>query len=307
MGTVCYFYPNRSLNSIRSIAADYAIRHGRHQPLEYFLAKLPTVPPAKPYTEDPSPPKAVVPKLKNDNSTEDEDEKVNMYPEWPLLRPTCHVIIQKGDTCEGIVAGYGIYSLKRFKQMNFGIQCDDLIIGKVIYIRRDYPCGEPYPESRAVMPQKYDLLDSAHATLRQRFGERGPTIVLIILGLLLVGGAIFLLYPRQERAEPADPHPVFLPVKEDGTPVAVKNTDAIVAVPNVPVADDNEPKCYAGVNEGDHCEAFVGGYGITSVARLMEMNPGLKCPGDGALMTVGHNIVIRKGQGCGTECTKELC
>ncbi|OQV23453.1 hypothetical protein BV898_02575 [Hypsibius exemplaris] len=140
-----------------------------------------------------------------------------------------------------------------------------------------------------------------------------PTIVISVVCLAVLLGTVFLFYPR-DSAPSRTSHRSSASIRE---PEDVALVPAAAAVPaDAPAAAaqnilgeslDDEEKCYAGVNEGDHCEAFVSGYGITSVARLMEMNPGLKCPGAGALMTVGHNIVIRKGQGCGTDCTPKLC
>ncbi|OQV23454.1 hypothetical protein BV898_02576 [Hypsibius exemplaris] len=62
------------------------------------------------------------------------------------------------------------------------------------------------------------------------------------------------------------------------------------------------PTCTAVVNPGDTCEGIVGGYGITDLARLLTMNPGLPCPPD-----AGISIYIRTQQTCGAACSTDLC
>ncbi|OQV23459.1 hypothetical protein BV898_02580 [Hypsibius exemplaris] len=168
------------------------------------------------------------------------------------------------------------------------------------------------------------------APVRSGFLARFPACLFSIEALVcvvLLLGTIFVFYPKDSDRPRKHPHHASLGVAHrNAVPEPPQHhpnkniPDDKLAAPNIPAAAAapattpapqviepfDGPHCFAGVNEGDHCAAFVSGYGITSIERLIEMNPGLTCPAD-ALMTVGHAIFIRKGQGCGTECTKELC
>ncbi|OQV23458.1 hypothetical protein BV898_02579 [Hypsibius exemplaris] len=170
-------------------------------------------------------------------------------------------------------------------------------------------------------------ISAAFPPPKNRFLSRAFTIIFSIpavVALLLLLGALFVFYPREEAAaslhrlshaatkkdaESAIPvnHDILAPAPVPAPAPAPVPVSAAGATPAPQVIDPFDgPSCFAGVNEGDHCEGFVGAYGITSIERLVQMNPGLQCNA-GGMMTVGHSIYIRKGQGCGTECTKELC
>ncbi|OWA53963.1 hypothetical protein BV898_18386 [Hypsibius exemplaris] len=59
-------------------------------------------------------------------------------------REQCIVGANEGDTCVGMVFGYGIYNVSRLILMNKGLKCDPpgiLPTGATIIIRNDQDCG----------------------------------------------------------------------------------------------------------------------------------------------------------------------
>ncbi|OWA54456.1 hypothetical protein BV898_18858 [Hypsibius exemplaris] len=126
-----------------------------------------------------------------------------------------------------------------------------------------------------------------------------------LLCLLMLAGTIYMFYSRDSTGQS---HLTALRLKEDGT--FEKSTDT---VGTARAADTTNVKfkysdphlgisCVSSASKGERCEDFAKAYGIPDVARLKQMNNGLKCP----QMEPGIPIYIRRDQGCGTTCTKDF-
>ncbi|OWA54454.1 hypothetical protein BV898_18856 [Hypsibius exemplaris] len=71
------------------------------------------------------------------------DSETDSRPIEPVPGQFCTATVTAGDKCDKFVQAYGITDLARLIKMNSNLKCPDMVVGTVVFIRREQGCGSP--------------------------------------------------------------------------------------------------------------------------------------------------------------------